>query len=174
MTEELKAWIFVLVVILVIILNTIISKPKQETNPKEVADKGKLRGKANELRRKGAAWVVIVYKDYSDSWIHDGRYLPLGHDGEVQPKSYCILGDSHETWDALPGKLKGLDLDELNRKCRFVYVDSDAQLVRDGWGNWRFVRRDGKLLLVWQLTGYGEKERRERDDFIDDLIHRAY
>ena len=32
-----------------------------------------------------------------------------------------------------------------------------------GGGNWRFVRRDGKLLLVWQLTGYGELERRERE-----------
>lgn len=129
----------------------------------EDVDKEKLWGQADALCREGAAWVVIVYKDYSDSWIRCGRYLPVGHDDEVLPRSYCVLGDFPMSRDALPEKLREIALDELNEKCRFVFADDYTQLVRDGWGNWRFVRRDGKLLLVWQLTGYGEKERRERE-----------
>ena len=78
---------------------------------------------------------MIVCKDYSDSWSQDGRYLPVGHDHEVLPQSYCVVGKNcPATWDALPEKLRGLDLEELNAKCRYVYEDQETQLVRDGWG----------------------------------------
>ena len=141
--------------------------PNRELRKKErlVEEKREiLWEKAAGLLRGGAEVAVIVCKDYSDSWSQDGRYLPVGHDHEVLPQSYCVVGKNcPATWDALPEKLRGLDLEELNAKCRYVYEDQETQLVRDGWGNWRFVRRDGKLLLVWQLTGYGELERRERE-----------
>ena len=85
----------------------LLAEQKKVRNPQrpEDVDREKLRKQADVLLREGAAWVVIVYKDYSDSWISGGRYLPVGHDDEVLPRSYCVLGDFPMSRDGLKRRL---------------------------------------------------------------------
>lgn len=143
------------------------------------AEWNKLRGQADELFKNGAELVVIAFRTHPDNFWEHGMYLPTGVPDEVKAAKFCVLTrDGKETWNQLPDKFKDSNLDAFSQKCKAVYVDDYNQLVRDGWGTWNFVRRDGVLELVWKLTGYGEKERREREEkapgSIYDLIHRGF
>lgn len=143
------------------------------------AEWNKLRGQATELFKNGAEVVVIAFRTHPDGLWEQGMYLPTDIPDEVKAAKFCVLTrDGKETWNQLPDKFKDINLHAFSQKCKAVYVDDYSQLVRDGWGTWNFVRRDGVLELVWKLTGYGEKERREREEkapgSIYDLTHRGF
>ncbi len=154
-------------------------KKRQKEKAAVDAEWNKLRGQAAELFKAGSEVVVIAFRTHPDGLWEQGRYLPTDIPDEVKAAKFCVLtSDGTETWNQLPEKFKDSNLKEFSQKCKAVYVDDYSQLVRDGWGTWNFVQRDGTLELVWKLTGYGEKERREREEkapgSIYDLIHRGF